>query len=105
MTIRKIDDDGTEWKLIFSTGSGSSFGGLSGVGTRTSPWLALQDGRWPSVQLYNLTKDVGEHLNLVSDGVITPAAKSKARELQQLYWKCVREGRSIPTNRAGPLAL
>ncbi len=105
MTIRNIDDDGTEWKLIFSTGSGSSFGGLNGVGTRTSPSLALQDGRWPTVQMYNLTKDVGELHNLLSDGVITAQAKAKARELQQLYWKCQREGRSIPPNRAGRLAL
>jgi arylsulfatase A len=96
MAIRHIDDEGVEWKLIFSTGHGSDFGGIGPAGTKAREMLWLGRWNWDAAQLFNLTRDVGETRNLLSSGVITPAAIAKTEELQRLYWTAIRSGRSAP---------
>ena len=62
--VRTFDEDGTEWKLIFGDGTG---GFTSPRGTKIDPTADITN--YASLQLYNMTLDVGEQNNLLADGV------------------------------------
>jgi len=100
MAIRHIDDEGVEWKLIFSDGHGSNYGGVGPAGTKARDMFWLGRWNWSGVQLFNLTEDVGEARNLLSSGVVGPAEIAKAEELQRRYWTAIRSGRSAPVHTA-----
>ena len=85
LAIRASDPDGTEWKLLFSTGGGANFGGAAPEGEKFDPMGSLGQGSWSRVQLYNLSTDVGERTNLLDAMLIDEGAKAKARVLQRLY--------------------
>lgn len=97
MAITRVDDDGTEWKLLFSSGAGSSFGGVGPVGVKARAMFDL-DGRkaWHTAQLYNLTADVGEQNNLLAPEVIDDVIRKKAASIQRTYWSSIRSGRTAP---------
>lgn len=64
--VRQIDSNGTEWKLIFNSGSG---GWTGPAGTKVNPSADITN--YSALQLYNMTADVGEQNNLLSNGVST----------------------------------
>jgi arylsulfatase A-like enzyme len=80
--ITKQFEDGTEFKLIYSTGSG---GWDDPVGTRTEPNQAWADIDLSTMQLYNLSVDIGESENLLSDGV-SAIEEAIAQELHTLMY-------------------
>ena len=85
VSIRSIDDDGTEWKLLFSTSGGGGFGGAEPEGDRFDPMTPFDDESWSKVQLFNISADVGERDNLLAPDTIDEEAKAKAQGLQALY--------------------
>ena len=91
-----MDESGTEWKLICSSGSG---------GWTESGWVNV-DPRQPiadysALQLYNMTIDPGE-LNNLLDGGGTDQVQDKADQLQTLLAGYIASGRSAPHAVPGP---
>jgi arylsulfatase A len=83
--IRQVDTAGTEWKLIFTNGDGVS------TGTPVDPMAPLTD--FTKVQLYNLTTDPGESINLLSGGG-NATMQQKALQLQLIMENFIATGRS-----------
>ncbi len=88
--VRHVDDQGTEWKLIFNSGSG----GFSGpTGFQVDPTQPIAN--YAALQLYDMSNDPGEQANLLSGGG-TPQAQAKADELQGVLTQYIASGRSTP---------
>ncbi len=88
--VRHVDDQGTEWKLIFNSGSG----GRSGpTGTKVAHTQPIAN--YAALQLYDMSNDPGEQVNLLSGGG-TPQAQAKADELQGVLTQYIASGRSTP---------
>ena len=58
--IQQVDSAGTEWKLVFSSGDGTT------TANTYDPTVGITD--FTRVQLYNLTADPGEQANLLGGG-------------------------------------
>jgi arylsulfatase A len=86
--IRQTDANGTEWKLIFNSGSG---GWTNPVGTMVDPHAVISD--FSALQLYNMTTDVGEQQNLLADGV-TLAEQQQVLAMQDLLRQYIDGGHS-----------
>jgi arylsulfatase A-like enzyme len=96
--IRQIDGANNEWKLIFTAGNGGL--GDSQIVSPLSPITNFN-----KLQLYNLTSDPGEQINLLSGGG-SPAAQQKALQLQEELHTYIYSGRSsgaaLPFQRSQP---
>ena len=75
-SIRKGD-----WKLSLCPGSGGW--------SQPKPKQAIEQGL-PKIQLYNLTKDIGEQNNVYAE------YPEKVKELYNLLFECINNGRSTP---------
>ena len=69
--IHQVDSAGTEWKLAFTSGDGTT-----ADTHKYDPTQNITD--FTKVQLYNLTSDPGEQTNLLSGGGTTGATESLA---------------------------
>ena len=91
--IRQFDTEDVEWKLVLGDGSG-------GMTTQPhgDPFELFSDigNRFHRLQLYNLTADVGETMNLVDKGG-TEEMRTRALELQSLLREYTIYGRSTPS--------
>jgi arylsulfatase A-like enzyme len=86
--ISQYDEAGTEWKLVFTSGNGAV--GDSG---KVNPMSPITD--FTKLQLYNLTSDVGEQVNLLSGGG-TPQMQERALAMQAVLQGFISSGRSTP---------
>ena len=91
--IAKKDDNGDEWKLIFSSGSGAGFSNPMGIGV--DPSRADLSGDLDNLQLYNLATDPGETNNLLS-GAMSPDAMATLAELHAILRGYLLSDRSAP---------
>ncbi len=85
-SLRQIDDQGNEWKLIFTSGDGQSVGGIDPLSTITN---------FNSLQLYNLTTDPGERTNLLAGGGAA-TMQQRALAMQSVVRGYILNGRSTP---------
>ncbi|HEX4415704.1 MAG TPA: sulfatase-like hydrolase/transferase [Lacipirellulaceae bacterium] len=83
--IHQVDSAGTEWKLIFSSGDGTT------SANNYDPTVGITD--FTRVQLYNLTSDPGEQTNLLSGGGARKNQR-KALQLQRYMQSYIYTGRS-----------
>ncbi len=83
--IHQVDSGGTEWKLIFSSGDGTT------SANNYDPTVGITD--FSKVQLYNLSSDPGEHTNLLSGGG-SGRSQRKALQLQKYMQSYIYTGRS-----------
>jgi arylsulfatase A-like enzyme len=98
--IAQKDDEGNEWKLIFSSGSGGGFS--SPKGTKVNPNQEDVTDDIANLQLYNLAVDPGETTNLLS-GTPSSETMDKLLELHGLMLGYIRTGRSAPGGLLGDL--
>ena len=91
--IAQKDDDGNEWKLIFSSGSGGGFSIPMGIGV--DPTRADLTGDLDNLQLYNLATDPGETNNLLG-GTVSPDAMAKLVELHAIMRGYLLSDHSAP---------
>ena len=85
-SLRQINDQGNEWKLIFTSGDGQSVGGIDPLSTITN---------FNSLQLYNLTTDPGERTNLLAGGGAA-TMQQPALAMQSVVRGYILNGRSTP---------
>jgi len=91
-SIREVDEDGNEWKLILN--SNNNGGGFGGVGERrdpTHPLITIDD--FAAVQLYKMNTDPGEQNNLLLNGGVE-ADRERAEALRQRLVALMEAGRS-----------
>lgn len=91
MTVRQVDENGAEWKLIFGSGGG---GYLSGGNPMDANVPITQSYDFSRIQLFELSSDPGELTNLVSQGGVSAFELAKAQELQELVLQYMRSGYS-----------
>ena len=92
--IRHDDEDGNQWKLIYSDGSGGFLNvQRTPVGTTLDPLDGITDYR--NLQLFNLANDPGESLNLLLNGG-TRLNRTVADHLHALMVRYLNTGRSRP---------
>lgn len=84
--IHQVDSAGTEWKLCFTSGDGTT-----ADTHKYDPTQNITD--FTKVQLYNLSSDPGEQTNLLSGGG-TVGAQQKALQLQKYMQTYIYAGRS-----------
>ncbi|HEX4412281.1 MAG TPA: sulfatase-like hydrolase/transferase [Lacipirellulaceae bacterium] len=84
--IHQVDSAGTEWKLCFTSGDGTT-----ADTNKYDPTQKITD--FTKVQLYNLTADPGEQTNLLSGGGFA-GAQQKALQLQKYMQTYIYAGRS-----------
>lgn len=89
MTVRQIDGNVQEWKLIFGSGGG---GFLSGGNPMDARVPINQNYDFSRIQLYELTTDPGELTNLFAQGGVSASELSKAQELQGHILRYLRSG-------------
>ena len=96
MIVRQIDAAGREWKLIFGLGGG---GYLSGGDPTDVNAPILAGSNFSRLQLFELSNDPGEQVNLFAQGGVSASELSKAQELQSHLLRYMRSGFSpFPTS-------
>jgi arylsulfatase A len=85
--FRQFDENGQEWKLIFTSTDGGSVAG------RLNPLSPITN--FSQLQLYNLSADPGEQTNLLSGGG-TAVMQQRAIAMQAVLQQFITSGQSSP---------
>jgi arylsulfatase A len=85
--FRQFDENGQEWKLIFTSTDGGSGAG------KHDPMTPITN--FGQLQLYNLSTDPGEQTNLLSGGG-TPIMQQRATAMQAVLQQFISSGQSNP---------
>ncbi len=91
--ITKQYPDGSEWKLIFSSGTGGWSSTTDPKGTKEDPKKLFANLNFANLQLFNLTTDLGESTNVLSNGV-SATETQKVKELHALMNDYLASGTS-----------
>ena len=92
LAIREVDDE-HEWKLVFASNSGGF-----GHREKIDPNAPIAD--FSELQLFDLTADPGETINLLQNGG-SPGHRQKALELQKKLQEFINDDLSIKDTQVG----
>jgi len=94
-SISSRDDQGVQWKLIYSRGAGRSNDTIVNANqANIQPHLS-------NLQLYNLAIDLGETTNLLTNGGVSSSELTKVLELHAMMYGYLASGNTVPQSVLG----